>query len=136
MRLSHIAVTVPRDLFEPPARRELLHFYSNVFGWSENPALARPGERIFMRAPSDAQYLTIRASDEPMQTSGYEHVGVALDTPVQVNEAHQRADLEAGRDERVDLGPVRVLYDGHLHTFRVRYLLPLTIEVQCIVRDP
>ena len=135
-RFSHVAVTVPREYFEPALRADLLGFYEAVFGWTENPGLAIPGERIFLRAPSDRQYLTVRASDEPMQTSGYEHLGVAVDTPKQVDELHARARAHADRDQRVELGEVVVAYSGALHSFRVRYLLPLTIEVQCFVESP
>lgn len=133
-RLTHVAVTVPRSLFEPQRRSELLAFYGDVFGWTENPGLAIPGERIFLRAPSDEQYLTLRASDEPMRTTGYEHLGVELPTPEELRELHRRARDRARGDGRVELGEIEVEYGGALHSFRLRFLLPLTIEVQCFVR--
>jgi hypothetical protein len=88
---THIAVTVPRQFFDPALRAELLAFYADVFGWTENPRLAIEGERIFLRAPSDRQYVTIRASDTPMRTSGYEHLGVAVAAPEDVRQLHERA---------------------------------------------
>jgi len=133
---SHVAVTVPRSCLQGAPRARLLQFYERVFGWSENERLGIAGERIFVRAPTDRQYLTVRASDAPMKTSGYEHLGVLVDTPEDVRTLHERASAEAARDTEVEVGDVRVLYGGHLHTFRVRYLLPLTIEVQCLVDAP
>jgi hypothetical protein len=130
---THIAVTVPRQFFDPALRAELLAFYADVFGWTENPRLAIEGERIFLRAPSDRQYVTIRASDTPMRTSGYEHLGVAVAAPEDVRQLHERAHTCAERDSRVELSEVEVGYGGRLHSFRVRYLLPVTIEVQCFV---
>lgn len=135
-RFTHVAVTVPRTVLDPPLRDELLGFYGDVFGWFENPGLAISGERIFLRAPTDAQYITVRASESPMRTSGYEHLGVAVPTPEQLRELHHRAAAWARRDPRVELGEVDVAYGGRLHSFRVSYLLPVTIEVQCLLEGP
>ena len=132
---SHIAVTVPRELLDGTPRQQLLAFYDEVFGWTENPNLTIAGERIFLRAPTDRQYLTIRASDEPMRTSGYEHLGVAVDSSAELEDLHSRARFWVERDPRVRLGNVDVAYGGSLHTFRVQFLLPVTIEVQYLA-DP
>ena len=71
-----------------------------------------------------------------MRTSGYEHLGVAVATPEDVRQLLARAQTHAERDARVELGEVEVSYGGRLHSFRVRYLLPLTIEVQGFVEAP
>ncbi len=133
---SHVALTVPRAYLEGETRERLLRFYGRVFGWSENEGLGIPGERIFVRAPTNRQYVTVRASDAPMSTSGYEHLGVLVDTHEDVHTLHARAAAEAEHDADVEVDDVQVLYGGHLCTFRVRYLLPLTIEVQSIVDTP
>jgi hypothetical protein len=135
-RFTHMAVTVPHQLFESACRAEWLAFYADVFGWTENPQLAIAGERIFLRAPTDGQYVTVCASDTPMRTGGYEHLGVAVATPEDVHQLHARAHTHAERDARVELGEVEVSYGGCLHSFRVRYLLPVAIEVQCFVEAP
>lgn len=129
-RLSHVTVTVARDQLEPEAKAELLAFYRDVFGFEENEALARPGERIFLRAPDDDQYLTIRASDAPMQYSGYEHVGFVVETRDELMATHARARAFAQRDDRVEIREPKEAYGGALLVFRVRFLLPLSIEVQ------
>jgi hypothetical protein len=135
-RFTHIAVTVPHQLFEPAYRAEWLSFYADVFGWTENPRLAIEGERIFLRAPTDRQYITVRATDSPMRTSGYEHLGVAVPTSEDVRQLHACAHSHAERNARVELSEVQVSYGGRLHSFRVRYLLPMTVEVQCFVEAP
>jgi hypothetical protein len=123
-------VTVSRECFEEAQRSELLAFYAQVFGWRENPDLSISGERIFLRAPSNAQYLTIRASSDPMTTSGYEHLGLAVGSESALRAIHERA-AEIGRRLRgLELGPIRSDFGGHLLTFRLRFRLPLTIEVQ------
>ncbi len=134
-RFTHIAVTVPRSSFEPAAQSEMLAFYDEVFGWTLNPGLSISGERIYLRAPTDDQYLTIRASDEPMRTSGYEHLGVEMESEQAVRELHERARKWSERDARVVLGEPKSLYSGHLLMFRVQYVLPISIEVQFLFRE-
>ena len=129
-RFSHVAVTVEPELLAAPARGELLSFYQQVMGWEENVHFAIPGQRILLRAPNDAQYLTIRSSEAPMATSGYEHLGVAVDSEAELRAVYGRAERLAPRYPELELGPVQCLYDGSLLTFRLRYRLPLTLELQ------
>jgi catechol 2,3-dioxygenase-like lactoylglutathione lyase family enzyme len=128
-RLSHVAVTVPRSAFQDAPRAELLAFYREVFGFRENAELSRDGERIFLRAPHNGQYITIRASDKPMETSGYEHVGFVVENRDELMAIHTRARAAADRDPRVEVSPPKESYGGTLLGFRTRYLLPLSIEV-------
>jgi hypothetical protein len=129
-RFSHVAVTVARQEFAPESREKLLNFYGRLFGWRENRGLSIENERIFLRAPTDDQYLTIRASDQPMSTSGYEHLGVAVDSEAEIRALHERASGLATEFPEMELGELRTLYGGKLVTFRVRYRLPLTLELQ------
>lgn len=130
LRFTHVAVTVPRELFGADPRAELLGFYARVFDWHENPKLSIENERIFLRAPSNDQYLTIRASDAPMSTSGYEHLGVGVDSEAEIHALHARASVLSAEYPDLELGEVRTLYDGRLVTFRLRFRLPLTLELQ------
>ena len=134
-RFSHVALTVPAEFFEAGPRAELLGFYADVFGWSEDPAFGILGERILLRAPSSIQYITLRCSETPMVTSGYEHLGIAVDSADQIHAIHKRAAQAGARYPDLELGPVRTLYGGKLLTFRLRFRLPLTLELQHIVRD-
>ena len=129
-RFSHVAVTVPRDYFDVTERADLLSFYDEVFGWVENKDLSIEGERIFLRAPTDRQYLTLRASDVPMRTSGYEHLGIWVESAAELRQLYERARDYSRRDQRVELSDMKTLYGERLQTFRVRYQLPLTLEVQ------
>lgn len=134
MRLTHVAVTVPADRIIGAERERLLEYYAEVLGWTENPELSIPGRRILLRAPSDAQYLTIKASDAPMTTSGSEHVGVSVDSDAELAAVHERAVSFASRDPEASVEPIRTLYGGALRTFRLGYALPLTIEMQFFPR--
>ncbi len=133
-RFTHVAVTVSREMFHADARAELLDFYGQVFGWYENPALAIRQERIFLRAPTDRQYLTIRASEAPMATSGYEHLGLEVESEQELRGIHERAQKLAGRYTDLELGDIRAEYDGALLTFKLRFRLPLSVEVLYLAR--
>jgi catechol-2,3-dioxygenase len=134
-QLSHVALTVDPGVLDGEPRTQLLEFYGEVLGWSENTGLAIPGERILLRVPGDEQYVTIRASQDPMTTSGYEHLGVEVSSRAELEEVHARASAAASRFEGAEVEPVRVRYGGTLHTFRFRYVLPLSIEMQFIDRE-
>ena len=129
-RFSHVAMTIPKSFLEQEAKARWLRFYESVFGWTENPAFAIAGERVLMRAPEDGQYVNVRASDTPMRTSGYEHLGLWVESEEEVHRLHEAARTFSEDDADVSLGEVATLYDGRLTTFRVQYVLPLTIEVQ------
>jgi hypothetical protein len=133
-RFSHVAVTIPRAQLEGSARSELLDFYGEVFGWTENPGLAIPSERIVFRAPSDEQYVTLRAAETPMRTSGQEHLGVLVDAEAELRAIHARAAAQVPRYPDAEVEPIQTKYEGVLLTFRVRFRLPLCIEVQHVRR--
>jgi len=129
-RFSHVAVTVGADQLDGATRAELLQFYREVFGWSENPSLAIPRQRLFLRAPSDTQYITIRSSESPMRTSGYEHLGLLVESETELRAIHQRAAALASQLPDLELQPIQTEYGDVLLTFRLRFRLPLAIEVQ------
>src|SRR5215475_13923248 len=122
-RISHVAVTVPAELLSDSRKAEWLAFYKSVFGWTENGALGIPAERVVVQVPSegDAQYVTVRASAAPMQTSGYEHLGIWVGSESEVKTIYERARRHADQDPAVELSDLKVEYGGSLHTFRVRY---------------
>lgn len=132
--LSHIAMTVARESYTAEYLSELTRFYGETLGWRVDDNLSKPNERLFI-AISRQQYLNVRAADEPMVTSGYEHLGIYLDTPEDVHTMHAKVSIEAKADHHLEIDKrVQVLYGGLLTTFRFRYLMPLAIEVQHLQR--
>ena len=128
-------MTVPAEQMKGAALGELLAFYGEVFGWYANPDLDIPCQRIFLRAPSDTQYITIRASEAPMHTSGYEHLGILADSEAELRAIHQRATALTTRFHGIELQPIQSEYGGALLTFRLRFRLPLTLEIQHLRRS-
>lgn len=137
-RFNHVALTVLPDLLDEPGRAALLAFYGDVFGWTEMPTLTRDRELLVLRAHSNEQFVFLQASDRPMHCGGGEHFGLSVATPGELDELLRRAQAFRERDPRVEVTE-RTTEDYvavKLHAFYTRYLLPVSVEVQCFEWAP
>jgi hypothetical protein len=134
--LSHIAMSVERSTFTDDYISDL-EFYCDLLGWKVNENLSIKNERLLMSLPDHGQYLNVRALDEPMVSSSYEHMGIYVATSEEVHSLHSKVQLHGEKDNRVQLDErgVQNLYGGVLTTFRFKYLLPLAIEIQHLATD-
>jgi hypothetical protein len=130
---NHVAMSVAPDLLDAVGREELLSFYGEVFGWTEMPTLTRDCELLVLRAHSNEQFVFLAASDEPMRCPEGDHFGMSVAEPAELQATLERAVKYRNRDPRVDVEEVPVQDFGvlRLHSFYLRYRLPLKIEVQC-----
>ena len=122
--LSHVAMSVPEGTLTDSFRSELLGFYGEHFGWCEIESLRLP-DRLTI-AVGAGNYVNVRERAEPMVCRGYEHFGLLLRSSEDVEAAWSALDSEGHHVhlEHLDRGD-----DGY-RSFRFRYLLPLTVEVQ------
>jgi hypothetical protein len=137
-RFNHVALTVPADLLDAVGRADLLRFHEAVFGWTEMPTLTRDRELLVLRAWSNENFVYLHASPEPMRAGATEHFGFSVATPAELDAIYERAVKAREQDPRVELYP-RQTEDFRvvkLHSFYVRYRLPLMIEVQCFEWAP
>ena len=122
--LSHIAMSVPEGTLTDEYRAQVLDFYGSVFGWTEIEALRLP-DRMTL-AVGQRCYVNVRERTDSMTCTGYEHVGLLVESPEAADAAWEQLD----RDPReLQLAPIQRGEDGY-RNFRFRYLLPLAIEVQ------
>ena len=122
--LSHVAMSVPSGTLADGFRTELLQFYGDLFGWSEMESLRLP-DRLTVSIGRHC-YLNIRERSDPMVCSGYEHIGIVVASTEEAERLWNQLDADS-RD--VNLEPLAAGTDGS-RSFRFRYLLPLTVEVQ------
>ena len=132
-RFNHIAISVPEERVSAEGSAELLDFYSDVFGWTEMPTMNRPGELLVLRVHSNEQFVYLHASPEPMRCPTGDHFGLSVSTPDELDAVLERAQKWKERDPRVEISErgtedFKVLI---LHNVYIRYLLPMTIELQC-----
>jgi hypothetical protein len=122
--LSHIAMSVPPGTLTDEYRAQVLDFYNGAFGWTEIESLRLP-DRMTLAVGRNC-YVNVRERDESMTCTGYEHIGLLVESPEAADAAWDRL---AADPRELALEPIDRRDDGY-RSFRFRYLLPLTIEVQ------
>ena len=136
-RFNHVAMSVPAELLGEQGRREIVDFYSQVFGWQEYPTETVDGKKLVLGAYRYDQFVFLIADDDPMRAPRLDHFGLGVATEAELDTFYQRClDYRSG-DDRVDVIDKQV--EAHpgltLTSFYVRYLLPLMIEVQHFAFD-
>lgn len=138
-RFNHVAMSMPADALDEEGRREIIEFYSEVFGWEELPTLTEDRHRLVLQAYRYDQFVFLIAEDEPMTTPRMDHFGMAVHSMEQLDGLHERVRRwKEERDDRVDLIEKHVDDHGVLKiwSFYVRHLLPMMIEVQYYEMTP
>jgi hypothetical protein len=131
-RFNHVALSVPPTSLDDAGRADIIGFYSHVFGWQEMPTMTRPGEQLVLQAYSYDQFVFIIGRDEPMRGADRDHFGMAVDSIDELEGFLTRAREVAASDDRVEIeGPETDDFGFlKLHSFYVRFLLPMMLEVQ------
>ncbi len=132
-RFNHVAMSVPAELLDDAGRGDLLRFYEEVFGWTEMPTMTEDRVRLVLRCYSNEQFVYLVANPDPMRCPSADHFGMSVGTLHELDEILMRASKYREKDPRVEIvdkqvEDFRVL---KLHSFYLRYRLPLRIEVQC-----
>ncbi len=133
-RLNHVAMSVPADSLNKEGRDAITAFYGDVFGFEEYEDLTEDRRRLVFRAHSHEQFMFLVADDPPMTAPRLDHFGLSVASLGDFEEVAQRAAAWKGREpDVVDLiEPTVEEYVGalRLHSFYVRYRLPLMVETQ------
>jgi hypothetical protein len=132
--LNHVALTVPRALVsDTPQRRRLLDFYESVFGWRAIDLMAVEGQRVVLHLHQLTHFLYLVGGDVPTAARPGDHFGIEVyeRETLEAIVARARA-FKAERDPSVEItDPAREDYGSiRIHNTYIRYLLPLTVEVQ------
>jgi len=137
-RFNHVALSVPAALLDARGCTDLLSFYGEVFGWTEMPTLKELGKRLVLRAWDNESFVFLEADAEPMRCPATDHFGMSVATVEELRGLLERAQSYRERDPRVEI--VESAVDDYrvlrLHSFYLRYLLPMRIEVQCYEWEP
>jgi hypothetical protein len=131
-RFNHVALSVPAELLDEVGRRDLVSFYSEVFGWQEYPTETIDRARLVLGAYTIDQFVFITADEDPMRAPRMDHFGLGVGTLEELDVFYERAIKYRKRDDRVDIvDKQRQQHPGlSITSFYVGYLLPLMIEVQ------
>ena len=133
-RFNHVAMSVVPDALDADGRAALAAFYGDVFGFEEYEDLTEDRRRLVFRAHSHEQFMFLIADDKPMAAPRLDHFGISVATLEDFQEVARRAAAWKEKEpDEVDLIEPKVEeYVGmlNLHSFYVRYRLPLMVETQ------
>ena len=133
-RLNHVAMSVPADSLDAEGRAALCAFYGDVFGFEEYAELTKDRAQLVLRAHTHEQFVFLVSEDEPMRAPRMDHVGLSVSTLADFEEVARRAAAWKSKlPDEVDLiEPSVEEYVGalKLHSFYVKYRLPVMLELQ------
>jgi len=138
-RFNHVAMSVPADLLGPEGRAEILGFWGGVFGFQELPSETIDRQVMVLSAYDWEQFVFLIADDDPMACPRLDHFGMSVGSLDELQGFLAKAKAYAEKDDRVDIIDHKADVHGDaltLHSFYVRYLLPMMIEIQFFDWDP
>jgi predicted enzyme related to lactoylglutathione lyase len=144
-KLNHVAMSVPAHLLDESTRANIVAFYGQVFGWSEQ-ALDEPGNPLVIRIDVEpTQFVFVQPDGgDGMQPGDMDHFGVEVSSEGAVDEILTAARQFQQKDSRVEIVDKQVVrtpsvesaFDYETINCYVRYLLPLMVEVQHFRQSP
>lgn len=137
MRFNHMELTFPRGTLTTEFREEVDAFWGGVFGWTGVDTEV-VGQLCHILLSEEAQQFVLLAeSNKPVQSPGYDHLGLLFSTRAEVDEKLDECKRFQDKDDRVQIREYDDLVTGDLttHAFYVKYLLPIYFDVQCMERS-
>jgi predicted enzyme related to lactoylglutathione lyase len=134
MRFNHMELTFPRGTLTTEFREEVDAFYGSVFGWSGVDAEVVGQLCHILLSEGAQQFILLAESGKPMQSPGYDHLGLLFSTREEVDEKLEQVKRYQEKDDRVQIQEYDDLVTGDLTTraFYVKYLLPIYFDVQAL----
>ena len=131
-RFNHVAMSLPADALDEHGRKDIVAFYSDVFGWQELPTETVDRKKLVLSAYTYDQFVFLIADEPPMTARALDHFGMAVATVEELDEFLDRAKRYQEKDDRVRIiDKDQETYPGLTITnCYVGYLLPLMVEVQ------
>jgi hypothetical protein len=130
VRFDHIELSVPVGSLTTTLREELDDFYGSIFGWSGSD-IDVAGHACRLLLCGSNQFIQVLESERPLDSPGFDHVGLLFDSRQEVDDLLDACERYAEKDDRVSVERREDLrYPGlTVHSFYVRYLLPLFFDV-------
>ena len=135
MRFNHMELSFARGTLTDEFREEVDAFYGSVFGWNATDAHV-VGQRCHILLPDPDQFILLAESDKPLSSPGFDHLGLLQDTRAEVDDLLEACRRYRDKDDRVQIREYEDLVQGDLtvHAFYVKYLLPISFDVQSLER--
>lgn len=134
MRLNHMELTLAPGTLDS-LRPEISRFYQEIFGWTPMDLELLGQNALLLGVDAEvSQFILVAENPKPMQSPGYDHLGVLVDTRAEVDELLAKCKDAQRKDDRVAIKEYEDLVQGDVtvHAFYVKFLLPIYFDVQCI----
>lgn len=137
-RFNHIGISVSADLLDEQGRKDIVSFYSEVFGWQELPTETVDRQKLVMMAYTYDQFVFLIADDQPLSAPRLDHFGMGVAAEDELDAFYAKAQAYRERDDRVDIIDKQTEHHPgiDLTSFYVGYLLPMMVEVQYFNFNP
>ncbi len=133
-RFNHVAVSVGADQLDAVGRKKIIDFYADLLGAVEYAEMTKEGEQLVLGLHTHEQFIYVTGSSNPMKAPAADHFGLSVSTLEDFEEVARRATAWKARlPEEVELiEPFFEDFAGviRLHSFYVKYQLPLMLEIQ------
>ena len=131
-RMNHVAMSLSPEELDEAHRRLRAEFLSDVFGFYDLPMLTEDKHRQVFQVHNIEQFVFLIADDPPMTCPRMDHWGMSVKSEAQLDDYLERAKRFQQDDPRVVIVDKKTdEYEAlSITAFYVKYLLPMTIEVQ------
>jgi hypothetical protein len=131
MRFNHMELSFPHGTLTKEFREEVDAFYCDVLGWDALDTEV-VGQSCHLLRPDDGQFILLAEGKEPMSSPGYDHLGLLMETPEEVDAVLAECHRFAEKDARMRIKEYEDLKGPTItvHAFYVKYLLPIWFDVQ------
>jgi hypothetical protein len=86
--------------------------------------------------PTEGQFILVAESSKPLSATGYDHLGLLMETREEVDHILEQCQRFRDKDDRVEIKLYEDLESPNMvvHAFYVRHLLPIWFDVQVLER--
>jgi hypothetical protein len=132
-RFNHMELSFPRGTLTPEFRKDVDTFYCDVLGW-ESLDTEVVGQSCHLLRPDDGQFILLAEAEKPMSSPGYDHLGLLLESRVEVDAVLRDCQQFQANDDRLHIKEYEDLVGPTItvHAFYVKHLLPIWFDVQCM----
>jgi hypothetical protein len=135
MRINHMELTFPEGYLSTEMKEKIGGFYKDLFGWDSIEVEVAGQKALLLMLDSEvSQFILCTESPDPMQSPGYDHLGLLFETRAEVDEMQEKVKaLQATNpDILIKEYDDLVISPTTVHAFYVKHLLPIWFDVQCI----
>ncbi len=139
-RFNHVAISMDPSVLDDQGRKDILHFYGQVFGWTEGDNSTEQGDPLILYTGTFGQFVYLLAAEPHLEAPSLDHFGLEVASTQELATYVDRAKSYRQTDDRVRVIDIETrttpgtTHDYTLTSAYVGFLLPLMVELQHLER--